>query len=407
MRPTCPVAGIGAMAIDILTATQIHMHGQLGPFPGRASPETIHWGARSLTKKTSPGVWAKYVVTHLQTYGVLYRQIYADKTNLLDLTDYKPRRAKQRRNSGIPEWLRHFASSNVVRDVRRMRNAQDVVTEIRAGRPVIMASSYAFSKRRDRDGFVKPYLTQTISGPLGLLRRTTRVLAPHAMVATGYVDGKRPGIVIQNSHGNRQRGPNPYNFPAGAFAVDLKYIDMMVKDWHDCWSLGNFVQAQATQNPIKPVTKSWIIVLSTENCQPCLAQLRILRGRPYRIVVAKVPKRLMDQWGFSIYPTTVIVEGRKQVKVFKGLTPWEKIKPYAGKAFMFPTTPNFPPNRVTQNETQFSNFALEVIIRETRILIAAIKTWFSQSWNIIIEDIANNMGMLKIPEDGFKIFVPE
>jgi len=326
-----------AMAVDILAAVQIHMHGRPELFVGRASPEAIHWGARELGNRgKASGVKAVSAAKFLRDFGVLFQRPYEADGHSIDLTGYSSDRARLYEVDGFPDWLEPAARQYRVRDIRQMRNGQDVVTEIKAGRPVLMASTYAFSRKRDKDGFVKPYLTQTISGPFGLVSRSSRRKWKHCMVATGYIDGDRPGIVIQNSHGNKQHGPNPLDIPEGAFAVDLKYIDRMVKDWFDCWSIGELTaEQQPTQGAKQSPPKGWIVVLSTDNCPYCEKQLEQFTETIrtfYRIAKVKAPKRLMDKWGYKVYPTTVIVDAGRRIKTFHGLTKWSQIEPYARKA---------------------------------------------------------------------------
>lgn len=322
-----------AMAIDILAATQIHMHGQSNVFPGRASSEAINWGARELGKRgKASGVKAQYAVKFLRDVGVLHQRIYEANGQTIDLVGYDANRARLHAIDGFPDWLEPFARKYRVRNVRKMRNGQDVVTEIKAGRPVLIASSYAFSRKRDKDGFTVPFLETTIRGPFGVQYARSRQTWRHCMVATGYIDGRRPGIVIQNSHGNEQYGPNPLDLPEGAFAVDLKYIDRMVKDWFDCWSIGDLVD---NEQPESDDPKGWIVVLSTDGCEFCQRQLQEFTPATratYRIATVKTPKRLMEKWGYKMYPTTVIVADNRRIKTFSGLTKWSQIEPYAIKA---------------------------------------------------------------------------
>ena len=63
----------------------------------------------------------------------------------------------------------------------------------------------------------------------------------HAMILSGAIlEGNRIGGIIQNSHGAWNSGPRPYDMPEGAFGVDLRILDMMVKDWYDCYALSSY-----------------------------------------------------------------------------------------------------------------------------------------------------------------------
>ena len=329
------VSHAAAMAVDVLAATQIHMNGRPEVFVKRASPEAIHWGARELGKRgEAPGVKVAYAVEYLHRHGVLYQQLYESSGRSIDLTGYDSDRANLYAAKGVPAWLKTIAERHPVHHIRHMKNGQDVVTEIKAGRPVLIGSSFAFPKKRDKDGFTTPYLATTVYGPFGrewfrLARRTTQ----HCMVATGYIGGDRPGIVIQDSKGNEQHGPNPLDLPDGAFAVEVRYIDKMVKDWFDSWSIGDLQQQPAQNAQTKP--KAWIIMLTTDKCKYCKEQIKEFtdsRRAAYRIATIKAPKRLMERWGYKFYPTTVIVENGRRLKTFSGLTRWRQIKPHARKA---------------------------------------------------------------------------
>jgi len=328
------VSHAAAMAVDVLAATQIHMHGCPEVFDKRASPEAIHWGARELGKRgTATGVRVAYAVEYLHKYGVLYQQPYETNGQTIDLTSYDSSRAKLYATDGVPAWLKLIAERHPVHGIRHMKSGQDVVNEIKEGRPVLIGSSFAFPKIRDKDGFTTPYLGTSVYGPRGrkwysLSRRTTK----HCMVATGYIGGDRPGIVIQNSRGSEQYGPNPLDLPEGSFAVEIKYVDKMVKDWLDSWSIGDL--QQSTQN-VQKKSKAWIVVLSTDACRYCEEQIKEFtdsRRNTYRIATVKAPKRLMDKWGYKLYPTTIIVENGRRLKTFSGLTRWSQIKPHARKA---------------------------------------------------------------------------
>ena len=66
------------------------------------------------------------------------------------------------------------------------------------------------------------------------------------MVATGVVFYDDViGILIQNSHGDWNGGPRPFDIPRGSFFVDLPTWDLMVTDWFDCWAIGSYVGHEA------------------------------------------------------------------------------------------------------------------------------------------------------------------
>ena len=230
-----------AMACDILAATNKHMFGKRERWPGKASVEMIYAGSRVeiggdvITGAGSHGEWAaKYV----RNYGVLHRKLYGD----IDLTGYSPSRSRKYRHAGVPDELEAIARQRPVLETTNVHTGQEALDAVCAGQPVLMCSSYAFPNTRDKYGFTKPYLNER-RGWKNVRRKWF-----HALCATGAIlEGNRVGVVIQNSHGDWNSGPRPWDIPRGSFIVDLEYIDLMVRDWYDCYALASYRGEQSKQ----------------------------------------------------------------------------------------------------------------------------------------------------------------
>lgn len=232
------VGHAAAMACDVLAATNIHLFRRRESFVAKSSVEAIYWGSRveigqnRLPFAGSHVVWA---AKYLQRYGVLHRLPYRSGDDRIDLRGYDQHRSRERRNTGVPDWLEPIAMLYPVRAYTRIETGAQVLAALCAGQPVVIGSSYAFPNKRDKHGFTKPYLSQRTF--FGWRRKRWQ----HAMVATGAIlEGPKQGAVIQNSHGKWNSGPQPYDMPDGAFAVETKYLDLMVKDFRDAYALSAY-----------------------------------------------------------------------------------------------------------------------------------------------------------------------
>jgi hypothetical protein len=247
------VGHAAAMGADILAATNIHLLNKSERFIAKASVEMSYAGSRIEVGRDgrpnenpnqkhylagrggSHGSWA---ANYLQLYGVLHRKKYTDGTNSIDLTGYSPARSRKYRDEVVPNWLEPFAREHPVLEITNVHSGQEALDAVCAGQPVIICSSYAFQNVRDKDGFCAPYLGSGWFW-MGRERHWGRIVQWwHAMILTGAIlEGPRVGGIIQNSHGKWNSGPQPYGMPDGAFGVDLRYLDLMVKDWYDCYAL--------------------------------------------------------------------------------------------------------------------------------------------------------------------------
>lgn len=237
-----------ARGCDVLAASDIHLLGQREKFVAECSVEMNYAGGRVEIgglgggalrgRGGSHGEWqAKY----LKQFGVLHRLKYERDGNELDLTGYHPGRSRKYRDVGVPDWLEPIAREHPVEEITNVKTGMEALDAVASGQPVIIGSSYAIKGQRDAQGFALPYLG-------GSTRRgrwtfnDVRVQWWHAMVLVGAVlEGGRIGGTILNSHGkNWIEGPQPFDLPDGGFNIDLEYLDLMIKDWGDCWALGSY-----------------------------------------------------------------------------------------------------------------------------------------------------------------------
>lgn len=237
----------GAMGCDVLAATDIHLRDEPERFIAKASVEMQYAGSRIEIGKARTGGVNKlrgrggshggWIAAFAKDYGVLHRLKYpkADGT-VLDLTGYSPGRSRMYRDIGVPDWLEPEARKHPCKMATNIRTGMEGVDAISAGHPIVTCSTYAFHDTRNNRGFAKPYLAYRRG------RRFYRKQWWHAMIATGvtfYSD--TIGVLIQNSHGIWNSGPQPFDMPDGSFFVDFETWELMIKDWYDCWALGSYL----------------------------------------------------------------------------------------------------------------------------------------------------------------------
>lgn len=226
------VGHAAAMGCDVLAAANIHDLRRREKWAAKASVEMIYAGSRveiggdQIRGDGSNGEWA---AKWLKEYGVLHRLRYSDDGDSIDLSGYDAARSRQYRHAGVPDWLEPIARRHPIEEITNVRTGQEALDAVCARQPVLICSSYAFSSKRDSQGFTRPYT--------GWRRQQWF----HAMVLTGAIlEGDRVGGVIQNSHAAWNSGPRPYDMPEGSFAVDLEFLDWMVRDWFDCWAISSY-----------------------------------------------------------------------------------------------------------------------------------------------------------------------
>jgi len=244
------VGQASALGCDILAATDVHQLKQRERWEAKASVEMNYAGGRiEIGQKNDPngvnhllgrgGSHGAWQAEYLQKFGVIHRKKYSDGENEIDLTGYHPARSRKYRDAGVPDWLEAIAKDHPVEEITQATSGREALDAVCAGQVVLMCSSYAFPDVRDADGFTKPYLGGTTKR--GWRFVSTRRQWWHAMLlAAAILEGPRIGGTILNSHGEWNSGPRPNDLPRGGFNVELEYLDMMVKDWGDCWVLGSY-----------------------------------------------------------------------------------------------------------------------------------------------------------------------
>lgn len=249
------VAQAGSLGCDILAATDIHMLGQRERFVAKASVEMNYAGSRVEIGKgvisRGGGSHGEWMARFLKEYGVIHRLEYRDGDNHIDLRGYDPARSRKYRNVGVPDWLEPIAKQHPVQEYTNVQTAQEALDAVTAGQPVLICSTYAIHNTRDAEGFALPFLAKQWNYEYNergrLFRRWGRKQWWHCMLLCGSLTGARPGGVIMNSHGVWNSGPQPHGIPDGGFAIDLKYLDLMVKDWGTCYALSSYKGHKSTK----------------------------------------------------------------------------------------------------------------------------------------------------------------
>lgn len=104
--------------------------------------------------------------------------------------------------------------------------------------------------------------------------------------------------------------------------------------------------------PVHPLRESYpelfpakaeavVVTFSTDWCSPCKRQKAILKqySSKYAILIVDAEEErwraLTRKWELgNAVPVTVVVERGEVAMVFRGLTPWREIEPYAKKAIL-------------------------------------------------------------------------
>jgi len=222
----CVAHGWG-LAVDVLAAVEIAVHGERERWAGETATEPIYAASRvevgggRLSGDGSVGAWAAQAVTE---YGTLTRSRYPGGFNL---ERYSGKRAREwgRRGAGLPDALEPVARLHPVRTVSLVDSYDDARDAIANGYPVPVCSAQGFRDRRDREGFARA------SGHWS-----------HCMCFLGVDDrGKRPGLLCVNSWGpDWISGPKRHGQPDGSFWVDADVADRMLRRDPDSYSVSGF-----------------------------------------------------------------------------------------------------------------------------------------------------------------------
>jgi hypothetical protein len=191
-----------ALAVDVLTSVQIHLHNE----------------------------W-------LMRWGALLRQEYPGG---FDFTKYDPALAKKygHRNNGCPDALEPIAKLHPIKTAALVTDYDQAIDAMSQGYPVAICSDVGF-------GMTSASWTRDA---MGFLRR--RGKWGHCMTAIGFDDkSRRPGVCIENSWGdNWVNGSTRHEQPAGSFWVDKSVANAMLRQG-DSFALSQYVGFPRTDLP--------------------------------------------------------------------------------------------------------------------------------------------------------------
>lgn len=248
-----------AMGVRTLSATEIHLLRERQEYKA-AAVAPIFWGGRNeiakgrydVNMRGHGGMRVEWAKEWLQDFGVLHREVYKRKIDglheyeVFDLTKYTSQivtsRMTVRGGDAVPDWLEAEAKKTPVRMMTHCGTGMEILDAVCSGQPVIIGSTVAFHKERDKDGFCQPYGVRKNGDSYYLIPPLRRQKVwNHSMVVTAaLVEGPRLGGGIQNSGGVWNHGPQPFDMPDGAFFADLHVLDLIAKDYNDCWAMSSY-----------------------------------------------------------------------------------------------------------------------------------------------------------------------
>lgn len=218
-----------ALCCDVLAATEIEMKYEPEKFVAKASVEACYGGSRMVggTLGWGDGSRGEWAAKFIANYGVLHRLQYGDT----DLRGYNYKRSNRYGRYGVSDDLLQIAEEHPIATYTQVKSWADARAALYNGQPVIMCSTYAFSSRRDSDGFASQYT--------GRRRKTWY----HCMALVGYDDEyHRPGGLIQNSWGpDWISGPKRHEQPDGSFWAEPGELETMIQDWYDCYAISSYL----------------------------------------------------------------------------------------------------------------------------------------------------------------------
>lgn len=215
------------LGLDVLASTQIHGLGRSEQLIAKASTETVYAGSRyeiGYLEHGNSGIlqgdgsWGGYAAEFISQYGMLPRGVYGN----VDLSTYNYLIARLWGREGIPDYLEPQVKQHPVRSYALVKSYNDVRDALVNGFPVIFCSSYGFN----------PNCVNHNPGgrdDMGFLRRCG--IWYHALLACAVDDGRRPGVMLQNSWGpDWVGGGKRHDQPEGSFWVDARTIDGMCSE---------------------------------------------------------------------------------------------------------------------------------------------------------------------------------
>jgi hypothetical protein len=220
-----------ALAVDILSAVEIAVHGEAEDWPGRTLEASIYGFSRVEARNKTragrgDGSYGGAACKALMKYGCLHYNVDYDGEKFIK---YSGKREKEWGDTGVPDRLEPFAKKRLVRETTRVKSFDDCAKALSSGYPLSFCSNYGFTNfKRDDDGFCR-----------------RRGSWSHCMAGISYRGGRRPGVLICNSWGPRSNsGPHypdnmPIFFRGCTFWVDADDIDGMCRQ-NDSFALSGY-----------------------------------------------------------------------------------------------------------------------------------------------------------------------
>lgn len=250
------VAQASARGCSILAAINRHLLRLQEPWLAESDVTMIYAGSRNEIGERDPdlyqairgrgGSFGSWAAKYLKEYGTLHQLPYSIGGNSIDLSNYDWRRSREYRDKGVPDWLEPTARKHPVQEVTNVKSGREALDAVSAGNVVLICSSYQPTSVRDHNGFSRLYTSDSDRWwNLGSYRKP-KLQWWHAMLLAGHIKrGNLEGGTILNSHGPWNTGPLPYDMPEGSFNVTLPELDLMIKDWGDCYALSAYKGSDA------------------------------------------------------------------------------------------------------------------------------------------------------------------
>jgi len=181
------------------------------------------------------GAYGSGAARAITTMGTLWMKEYGEIN--LDVP-YDANRCRRYGSRWCPDDLKVEAKKHLIKSANQVKSAKEAWAIIGGNDPIQVCSNRGFQKKRDRDGFCKPYGNWNHAMAI-IGRRTTQ-------------SGRR-GFLILNSWGeNWCSGPLFEDQPKGSFWADYKVVDYMLKqgDSYNVIDLNGF----------KPKRLDWSII---------------------------------------------------------------------------------------------------------------------------------------------------
>ena len=221
-----------SLATDILSSTEIVVHGEPEQWPGRVLEAGTYAFSRCEARGVknagySDGSYGAAAAKALLNFGTLhYGHDYKGKV----FSRYSGTLEKQWGATGVPDELEPFAKTHRIKTASLVKTFEEAALAISNGFPIGVCSNRGFDwDHRDKDGFCRP------AGS-----------AAHCMMFAG-VRFDRPGLLCINSWGDyvRNAGPRwPANMPDAvanaSFWIDAKVVEKDMLSGEDSFAISGY-----------------------------------------------------------------------------------------------------------------------------------------------------------------------